>query len=234
MSRLLVACAIAALIPVAARGEPISVELGPVVSGFSQSGDLQVVGQRIDLGQLSLGADASGSFFFSNAAEWVDYTVGFDALFRGISGFAVEVLDPMGDGDDDLDPAGQPSYVPAGYSTSNDFDGFSFAQRSGLERSATFAGGSASVLADELTNRGDILIFSGLSGAEEARVTFGLRDSPGGRSFLLRISALAAEADPAPEPASMLLVGTGLAALAVRHRRRRAALEQLPPERRLA
>ena len=88
-----------------------------------------------------------------------------------------EILDPL-DNDDRLDPANQPSYVPAGFSTSNSLDGFSFAQDSAIGRSAVFAGGSATVVADEMSNRGDILMFTGL-GQGTARVTFGLRDRLG-------------------------------------------------------
>src|SRR5690606_40094693 len=80
--------------------------------------------------------------------------------------------------------------VPDGFSTSHESDGLSFAQRAGLERSAVFAGGSASVTADEDTDSADQLMFSGVAGSTGAlRVTFGLRDYDGGRNFLVRFSA---------------------------------------------
>lgn len=225
MSRVFLACALAAMVPVAARAEPISVEVSTASGGFSVGGDLSTVGMMIDLGQLNLGPNSVGTFFFNNAIAWRNYTIGFDASLTGISGFTVELLDPLGDGDDSRDPAPYPDYVEPGYSTSNDLDGLSFAQNSGLERSATFAGGSAIVTADEMTNRRDALLFSGLNGAEDARVTFGLRDTLGGRGFLLRITAIAADAAPVPEPATMVLIGTGLAGLAAARRRRRNAAQ---------
>jgi hypothetical protein len=229
MSRVFLACAFAALVPVAARGEPISIAVNAGSGGFTQGGSLTGRGTTIDLGQLGLTPGASGTFFFNDARAWRDYQLSFDLNLTGVSGFMVELLDPLGDGNDTLDPLAQPVYVPVGYSTSNNADKLSFAQGSGLERSAIFAGGSALVTADEITHRGDMLIFSGLSGAEAARVTFGLRDSLGGRGFLMRISAIGGNAATAPEPASMLLVGTGLAGLAAlrRRRRRQAAAAQL-------
>jgi hypothetical protein len=141
-------------------------------------------------------------------AEWTEFTA--------------EVLNPIQGGGNADDPEPQPGYVPAGFSTSTDYDGFSFAQGSRMERGFIAAGGSAfGVVADEVTHARDMLTFSGL-GTGPATVMFGLRDFGGGRAFLIRLVGVGKDAVATPEPASLLLVGGGLVALARAARKRRS------------
>jgi hypothetical protein len=136
--------------------------------------------------------------------------------------FTAEILNPIKGGGNADDPEPQPGYVPAGFSTSTDYDGFSFAQGSRMERGFIAAGGSAfGVFADEVTHARDMLTFSGL-GTGPATLMFGLRDFGGGRAFLIRLVGVGKDVVATPEPASLLLVGGGLVALARAARKRRS------------
>ena len=213
------------LCPPGARAEPISLALQGGTGGFSaDAGAFTASGSSIDLGTIALDGGSSALIFVDGLRARQDYSVTFQIQGSAASPFTIltaELLDPLSDGFDAMDGP-QPSYVPASYSTSNNTDGLSFAWSSGLERSATFAGGgSATLHVDEDTNSHDLLAFHGFGPGAMAAVTFGLRDNLGSRGFLLRLSTDGESLSSSPEPASLLLLGTGLAGLARFARRRK-------------
>ena len=128
---------------------------------------------------------------------------------------AFELLDPIGNSNDSGDPAPLPSHVPAGFSTSNDFDLLSFDQGGTIPRSSTIF---ATVIADELTDRRDFLDFIDgtlTAGATDTLLIVGLGDrlaSGSNQPFLLfgLANELFSDDQDIPTPATGLLFVGGL------------------------
>ena len=114
--------------------------------------------------------------------------------------------------------------MPIGFSTSNDNDGLSFAQGSGLPRTSSVF---PTVVSDELTDARDFIDFLGAnvaSGAPLFTLTYGLRDSnvAANEPFLLsqRVNVRSVPAVPEPGTWLMMLAGFGIVGGAMRHRTR--------------
>lgn len=224
------ACVIA-LAPGEARADPVTA-LYSASSGVSaDTSQFSVNGPVINLGDVTFNGGSEAYIFVDGLAPQGNYVFAFKAFDPAATpwtAITAEILDPLSDGFDAMDPQPQPDYVLSGFSTSNNTDGLSFAWNSGLDRSATFAtGGQAALFVDEDSNARDMLQFSNFTGGDSAMVTFGLRDNSGGRGFLVRLSVDGGSPDPGktPEPASVLLLGTG-AALLTRMRSKKGSLVQ--------
>lgn len=215
MRKTIVALAVAALLTAGgASADPISVS---VYDSSASISDLTTAGRNINIDLSS--SFAEPVFLLFNVQSGVNYQVSMTLPSASWSNLTVEVLNSALGPDNGNDPDDQPAYVPAGWSTSNKDDGYSFAQGSDLMRSLLVGSTSFALTADENTHAHDLLSFSGFaSGA--AILSFGLRTYNGSGAFLVRLAATAGDALPTPEPASMMLIGAGLIGTASAIRRR--------------
>ncbi len=136
-------------------------------------------GTAIDIYETWAGTGRAFLIFDGLQLPGVDYTVRvhiINSTSIDWNLFSNELLDPAGQYEDvQYDQPSEP-WVPAGFSCSNDMDGLSFAQGSGIPRTST---SFHSLLTDESATRDYVKFYDGLVPAQSDQElqTFGLRDN---------------------------------------------------------
>jgi len=174
------------------------------------------VGETITLNE-TWGASGPGSVIFRGLVTGTNYTVVKNItnnIGNSWTSFANELL-PNGPG-----VPGQPGLIPFGFQPSDQSDGLSFAQASGLPRTSSFF---PTLFVDELAGR-DYIDFGGGIWAAVAvgSMTFGLRTAALTQPFLL-FQRPNERTNVIPVPAALPLLLSGLGIFAFLARRRKNA-----------
>jgi hypothetical protein len=206
---------------------PAQAESVALAAGSSTPFSATVSGTTINV--YLPGVAALGPIFleFSGLASNTAYTVNAyltnTAAGTTFDAVEAEVLNPTSAQKDALDMTPQASYIPPGYSASNDHDGYSFAQYASVPRTSDVF---TDVFVDETTNMRDFLRYSGglVTTGASTLLTFGVQQYRNNRPFLVALVPQGFAATP--EPGTLLLIGTGVLGVArtVRQRRRKNAL----------
>ena len=211
----------ATVVPATSGAVPV-VTLGSGNVGID-SINVTVVGSTISIEEFWT-SPGIGAISFGGLDTGVNYTV--EKIIHNNSAvdwtsLANELLDPAGQTNDASDGLPYPTFVPAGFTTSNDGDGLSFAQGSALPRTSSVF---ANVIADELTVRDFLDFFNGTlsAGATDDFMTFGLRDfNPDVNQPFVLVQRPNASSVPVPEPLTIALLGIAMVAFAFTLRRRK-------------